>query len=172
MRPRPSAAGGEELASSLQVGHHCRSCQGQAPYGRRYVGTHHGGHNGCKPLAGVPNSARGIAVSEATELVGFVPRLPGKSLREPPSGKAIVMNNIVVPPVGKDASSLGGTQYPPSFTSACRGVVRNTGAEAPAKRFHHCRFVYHGLPSKGGNDGNLWSVDEKTVTISRDRHYP
>ncbi len=75
--------------------------------------------------------------------------------------KAVVTNNIVVPPVGTDASSLGGTQYTPSFPSACCGVVCNTEAEAPAKRFCLCHFGYHGLPSKGGNGGNLWSVDKK-----------
>jgi hypothetical protein len=79
---------GKDLASLLQVGHHCRLCQGQAPYGQRYVGTHHVGHDSCKLLAVVPNSAGGIAVGKATELVGFVPRLPGKSLCEQPSGKA------------------------------------------------------------------------------------
>jgi hypothetical protein len=73
------------------------------------VTTHHVGHNGCKLLDVVPNSARGIAVGKATELVGFVHQLPGKSLRERPFGKAVVANNIVVLPVGKDALSLGGT---------------------------------------------------------------
>ncbi len=129
------------------------------------MGTHHGGRDGCKPLAVVPNSACGIVVGKATELVGFVPRLPGKSLREWPSGNTAVANNIVVPPVGKDALSLGGTQYTPSFFSARQGVVCNTGAEAPAKRFRQCRLVHHGLPLKGGKGRNLWSVDEKTVTI-------
>jgi hypothetical protein len=70
------------------------------------------------------------------------------------------MNDIVVPPVGKDALSVGGTQYSPCFPSEHHGVVCNNGAENPAKCFHCCRFVYNGLPSKGGNGGNLWSVDE------------
>ncbi len=135
------------------------------PYGQRYMGTCHGGHNGCKPLAVIPNFNHGIAVVKATELVGFVPRLPGKSLCEQPSGKAVIMNNIVVPPVGKDALSVGGTQYTLLFPSAHRGVVRDTGAEAPVKCFCCCHFDYHGLPSKGGNGENLWSVDEKTVMI-------
>ncbi len=74
------------------------------------------------------------------------------------------MNNIVVSPVGKDASSLGDSQYSPLFPSACRVIVP-TRAEAPAKRFRCCRFVCHGLNLKGGNGGNLWSVDKKTVTI-------
>ena len=59
----------------------------------------------------VPNSACRIAVGKATELVGFVPQLPGKSLHEQASGKAAVANNIIVPPVGKDALSLDGSQY-------------------------------------------------------------
>jgi hypothetical protein len=44
-------------------------------------------------------------------------------------------------------------------------IVPDTGAEAPAKRFCCRHFVCHGLHLKGGNGGNLWSVDEKTVTI-------
>ncbi len=95
--------------------------------------------------------------------MGFVPQLPGKSLCEQPSGKAVIANNIVVTPVGKDALFIGGTRFTPLFPSACCGVVCNSGAEAPAKRFHCCCFVYHGPPLKGGNGGNLWSVDEKTV---------
>jgi hypothetical protein len=95
------------------------------------------------------------------ELVGFVPQLPGKSLCEQPSGEAVVAINIVVPLVGKNALSLGGIQYTTLFPSVRHGVVCNTGAEAPAKCFHHHHFGYHGLPLKSGNDGNLWSVDEK-----------
>ncbi len=95
----------------------------------RYVGARHGGCDSFKPLAVVPNFNCGIAVVEAMELVGFLPRLPGKSLRELPSGKAVITNNIIVPPVGKDALSVGGTQYIPSFPSACCGVVQDTGAE-------------------------------------------
>jgi hypothetical protein len=60
--------------------------------------------------------------------------------------------------------SAGGTQCTPLFPSAHHGVVRNTGEEAPEKRFRRCHFVYHGLPSKGGDGVNLWSVGEKTVT--------
>jgi hypothetical protein len=129
------------------------------------VGTHHAGRNGCKLLDVVSNAAHGIAVGKATELVGFVPPLPGKSVCEQLSSKVVVTNNIVVPPVGKDASSLSDTQYTPLFPSARCGIVPEKGAEAPAKHFHCCCFVCHGLPLKGGNDGNLWSVDEKTVTI-------
>ncbi len=164
-RPRPSLGGGKDLASLLQV-KRCRwSCQGQYPYGQRYVGTHHVGCDGHKLLALVPNSAWGIAVGKATKLVGFFDRLPGKSLCEQPSGKAVVANNIAVPSVGKDALSLGNPQYTPLYSLACCVINPNTGAEAPAKRFHHCHFVSHGLHSKGGKGGILWSVDEKTVTI-------
>ena len=95
----------------------------------------------------------------------FFDRLPGKSLCEQPSGKAVVANNIAVPSVGKDALSLGNPQYTPLFSLACSVIDPNTGAEATAKRFHHCRFVSHGLHSKGGKGRILWSVDEKTVTI-------
>ncbi len=102
--------GGEELASSLQVECRCQLCQGQDPYGQRYVGTHHVGHESQGPLAVVPNSTCSIAVGKATKLVVFVHQLPGKSLREPPSGEAVVTNNIVVSPVGKDALSLGDSQ--------------------------------------------------------------
>ncbi len=98
---------------------------------------------------------RGGGNNKITELVGFVPQLPGKSLHEQASGKAVVANNIIVPSVGKDALSLGGSQYTPMFPSARRGIVRDSGAGAPVKRFHHHRFVHHGLPSKGGNGGNL-----------------
>jgi hypothetical protein len=157
--------GWEELASSLQVRRCCRSCQGRAPYGQRYVGTHHVDHDGCKSLAVIPNSACGTTVGRATEQVMFVPRLPGKSLCEQPSSKAVVANNIVVPPVGKDVLSLSGTQCTPLFPSAGGGVVLNTGAEAPANHFYCCHCVCHGLPMKGGNGGNLWSVDKKTVAI-------
>ncbi len=76
----------------------------------------------------VPNFACGIAVGKAMELVGFAPQLTSKSLCEQASGKALVTNNIVVLPVGKDASSPGGTQYTPLFPSACCGVVHDTGA--------------------------------------------
>jgi hypothetical protein len=130
------------------------------------MGTHHVGRNGRGPLAVVPNSASSIAVGKATKLVGFVHQLPGKSLCEPPSGKAILANNILVSPVGKDALSLGNSQYSPLFPSAHPMIVPDTlGAETPAKHFYCCHFVCHGLHSKGGNGGNLWSVDEKTVTI-------
>jgi hypothetical protein len=129
------------------------------------MGTHHVGPNSCKPLAVIPTSTCGIAVGKATKLVGFVPRLPGKSLCEQPSGKAVVANNIVVPPVGKDASFLGNTQYTSLFPSDCHVIVPNTGAEAPAKCFYCRSFVCCGLHLKGGNGGNLWSVDEKTVMI-------
>ncbi len=129
------------------------------------MGTHHVGRDGHGLLAVVPNSPCGIAVGKATKLVGFVHQLPGKSLREPPSGEAVVANNIIVSPVGKDASSLIDSRYSPLFPSACRVIVPDTGAEAPAKRFHRCHCVCHGLHSKGGNGGNLWSVDEKIVTI-------
>jgi hypothetical protein len=129
------------------------------------MGTHRVGRNGHGPLAVVPNSTCGITVGEATKLVGFVHQLPGKSLREPPSGEAVVLNNIVVSPVGKDALSFGNSQYSPLFPSARCVMVPNTGAEAPVKRFRRCHFVCHGLHLKGGNGGNLWSVDEKTVTI-------
>jgi hypothetical protein len=84
--------GGEELASLLQVERHCWSFQGQDPYGQRYMATHHVGHDGRKLLAVVPNSTCSIVVGRATKLVGFVDQLPGKSLREQPSNKAIVKN--------------------------------------------------------------------------------
>ena len=93
------------------------------------MGTHHGGHDSCKLLAVVPNSACGIAVGKATKLVGFVHQLPGKSLCEQPSGKAVVANNIAVPPVGKDALSLSNTQFTPLCPSAWRVINPNTGAE-------------------------------------------
>ncbi len=125
------------------------------------MGTHHVGHNGCKPLAVVPNSTHSIAVGKATELVGFVHGLPGKSLCEQPSGKVVAANNIVVPPVGKDALSLANTQDTPLFPSACCVIDLDTGVEAPVKHFRHCHFVCLGLHLKGGNGGNLWSVDEK-----------
>jgi hypothetical protein len=165
LRDHNQVQGGEELASSLQVVRRHRSCQGQAPYGKRYVGTQHRRCNGCELLAVVPNFAHGITVVKAMELVGFFPRLPGKRLCEQPSGEAVIANNIVVPPVDKDALSLDCTQYLPLFPSACHGVVCNTGAEAPANCFCRCHFGYQGLPSKGRNGGNLWSVYEKTVTI-------
>jgi hypothetical protein len=164
VQDRDQVQGGGGLASSLQVKRRYRLCQGQDPYGQRYMGTHHVGCNGRKLLAVVPNSACSINVGEATKLVGFVHQLPGKSLCEQPSGKAVVANNIAVPPVGKDALSLSNTQFTPLFPSACHVIVPKTGAEAPAKRCCHCRFGYHGLHSKGGNGGNLWSVDEETVT--------
>jgi hypothetical protein len=101
-------------------------------------------------------STSGIAVGKATKPVGFVDQLPGKSLCEQPSGKAIVANNIIVPPVGKDALSLGNPQYTPLFPSACCMIDPNNGAEAPAKHFCRRHFICHGLHSKGGNGGNLW----------------
>ncbi len=112
------------------------------------MGTHHVGHYSPKPLDVVPNSAHGITVGKATKLVGFFNRLPGKSLLEQPSGKAVVVNNIVVPPVGKDATSLGNNQNTPLFPSACRVIDPGTGAEAHAKHFHCCCFVCHGLLQK------------------------
>jgi hypothetical protein len=125
--------GGEELASLLQVECRRRSFQGQDSYGQRYVATHHVGNDGRKLLAVVPNSTCSIVVGKATKLVGFSDQLPGKSLCEQPPGKAIVKNNIVVPPVDKDALSLSNPQYTPLFPSACCMIDPDTGAEAPAK---------------------------------------
>ncbi len=113
----------------------------------------------------VPNSAHGIAVAKAAELLGFVNQLPGKSFCEQPSGKAIVTINIKVAPVGKDALSRGDPQYTPLFPSACHMIDPDTGAKAHAKCFCHRCFVCHGLHSKSGNGGNQWSVDEKTMKI-------
>jgi hypothetical protein len=97
------------------------------------VDTHHGGRNSRKPLAVVPNTTCGIAVGKAMELVGFVPQLLGKNLREQPSGEAGDTKNIVAPPVGKDALSLGGTQYTTLLLSAFCGVIHNTGARGSCK---------------------------------------